>query len=71
MNENELKQAHTIINDIWKYLKEYGSRYEDKDGYWDALIAAGYDLEKAHDHHPLAVGMIGAVWKFLERRAHD
>ena len=69
MNEEELKQLHGIINDLWQFIKKYGPTVSMDDAYWDEVVAAGNAIGEKHGRHPLGDQLIVACAKYLEERA--
>lgn len=69
MNEQELKQLHGIINDLWQFIKKYGPAASLKDEYWDEVIAAGNAIGDKHGRHPLGDRLIVTCAKYFEERA--
>ena len=71
MTEQELRQIHTIINDVWQFMKQFGPDVSDRDEYWDRLIAAGNEIGEKHNRHPLCDSLIVACAKYLEGLTHE
>ena len=68
ITEQELHQIHSIINDIWQYIKQH-SDIQDTDEYWDSLITDSNIIWEKHDRHDLCQDLIYATAKWFDKRA--
>ena len=70
MDEKELRTLNAIVNDIWKFLKKYGSNITDTDEYWDDLLAAADVIWEKYEKHPLCRTLLTDCAKYIESQVH-
>jgi len=65
----ELKQAHSLINDLWQMIKKYYTPDPDPDGtYWHDLIEDSSQLGEKYDNDRLAQKLILAFLDYIEEK---
>lgn len=69
MTEQELKQIHAIINDVWQFIKNHAA-VTDTDEYWDELLASADAIWFKHDKHPLCRTLLTDCAKYIESQVH-
>lgn len=69
MTEEELKQLHGIINEIWQLLKKFGPTVSLEDEYWSELLDTDIAICEKWGRHPLGDQLILTCVDYLEARA--
>lgn len=65
MTNEELKQLHSIINDLWQYIKKYAD-VKDTDEYWEQMFLEANEIGRRHGDHELCVQLLITSMKWME-----
>jgi len=70
VDEKELREIYSIINDIWLFIKCH-SHPVNTDAFIDGMIAASDDIWFRHNKSQLCRDLLIVCMKYIEKKLHN